>query len=105
MIHIPTGPSILRIVALCTLLVSSYSIGAFAQGRSGAIAGTVVDSSGAILKGAQVSLGTAGISTVSDDQGRFLIRNLAPGSYTLTITYVGFAVLTQTVGIAAQSED
>jgi hypothetical protein len=64
---------------------------ALAQGTQGAIAGTVTDPSGAVLKGAQVSIPAQDLNVVSDDQGLFVIKGLAPGNYALRITYVGFA--------------
>jgi len=62
-----------------------------AQGTQGAIAGTVTDPSGAVLKGAQVSIPAQHLNVVSDEQGLFVIKGLAPGNYALRITYVGFA--------------
>ena len=81
--------------------ISLFSALAFPQGQVGSIAGTVTDQSGAVLKGAQVTLESKDINVVSDEQGLFLINDLAPGNYTLTITYVGFAPFTKTVDVAA----
>jgi len=64
---------------------------ALAQSDRGTIAGTVKDSSGAVLPGARVELQQKGPSAVSDAQGQFIISNLAPGSYTLVVSYVGFS--------------
>jgi TonB-dependent receptor len=74
---------------------------ALAQGAPGAIAGNVTDPTGAVLKGAQVSLPSQDVNVVSDAQGLFVIRGLAPGNYTLTISYVGFATLEKEVTVAA----
>jgi len=73
-----------------------------AQGTAGAIAGTVTDPSGAVLKGAQVSIPAQGVNVVSDEQGMFVIKGLAPGNYTLTVSYVGFATFqNEAVSVAA----
>ena len=72
-----------------------------AQERKGTISGTVTDSSGGVLKGAQISLEPVGANLVSDVQGQFFINNLDPGGYTVTITYVGFASFTKSVELAA----
>ena len=90
-----------RVVIASILLLSLHAADSRAQGRSGAIAGTVTDSSGAVLKGAQEALAAVGITAVSDEQGRFLIPNLPPGPYTLTVTYVGFSSLTKTIDVTA----
>src|SRR4029077_9789293 len=47
------------------------------------------------------SLAPQSLNVVSDVQGQFFINGLDPGSYTLTITYVGFAPFTKTVQVAA----
>jgi len=72
-----------------------------AQGQKGTIAGTVTDNTKAVLKGAQVSLAAQDVNVVSDEQGQFSISDLNPGSYTVTITYVGFGKFEKTVDVAA----
>jgi TonB-dependent receptor len=74
---------------------------ALAQARKGTITGHLTDASGGVLKGAQVSIEAKGINVVTDVQGEFFINDLDPGSYTLTISYVGFATLTKSVDVAA----
>lgn len=74
---------------------------ASAQSQKGAISGLVTDESGAVLKGAQITLESPVFKAVSDEQGRFYINDVAPGSYTLTITYVGFAEFQQPVNVTA----
>lgn len=71
-----------------------------AQGGKGAITGRVTDRSGGVLQGAQISVEPVGLTAASDVQGQFFINDLVSGSYTLTVTYVGFAKFTQTVNIA-----
>lgn len=41
------------------------------------------------------------VGVVSDAQGQFFINDLEPGSYTVTITYVGFQSFTKTVSVTA----
>ena len=72
-----------------------------AQERKGAIAGHVTDSSGGALIGAQISVQPKGVTVVSDTQGQFFVNDLESGSYTVTITYVGFAPVTKTVVVTA----
>jgi len=74
---------------------------AIAQGRKGSIKGRVTDSSGGVLQGAQISIDPTGVTAGSDVQGQFLINDLDPGSYTVTVTYVGLAKFTQNVNVAA----
>src|SRR5204863_406937 len=72
-----------------------------AQSGKGAIAGHVTDSSGGALVGAQVTVQPKGVSVVSDARGQFFINDLEPGSYTVTVTSVGFEAFTQTVNVTA----
>jgi TonB-dependent receptor len=94
-------------VFLAVLVGCLWPMGITAQfqkvtvGQKGAIAGTVTDSSGGVLKGAQISLAPVSLSVVSDLQGQFFINDLDPGSYTVTIAYVGFKPFTKTVDVAA----
>lgn len=73
----------------------------FGHAQKGAISGKVTDSSNGILQGAQITVEPTGTNFVSDAQGQFFINNLAAGSYTVTVTYVGFKKATQTVQVAA----
>jgi len=91
---------------MCVLVLAWLLLGlttqSQAQGTAGTIAGTVTDPSGAVLKGAQVSIPAQGVNVVSDEQGMFVIKGLAPGNYTLTVSYVGFATFqNEAVSVAA----
>ena len=65
-----------------------------AQQASG-IAGTVRDTSGALLPGVTVEAGSPALIekvrvAVSDGEGRYNIVDLRPGTYTVTFTLQGF---------------
>src|SRR6516164_713997 len=83
------------------LLVLTCAEPSWAQTKPGAISGRVSDPTGAVIRGAQVSLvgQTAGVGT--DEQGLFFINGVAAGAYTLTVTYVGFAPFTKSVDVTA----
>src|SRR5207248_8546694 len=89
--------SLLSVLACSLWLVPAGQ----AQSGKGAIAGHVTDSSGGALVGAQVTVQPTGVSVVSDARGQFFINDLEPGSYTVTVTYVGFEAFTQTVNVTA----
>ena len=61
----------------------------------GAIGGTVLDNSGAVVAGAQVQVRNTGTnaqqSAVTDSSGDFRVLHLQPGSYDVSITAPGFA--------------
>jgi TonB-dependent receptor len=83
-------------VALTVLL--SVAAGS-AEERYGTIVGTVQDASHAILPGATVKLEPGTVSAVSNGQGEFTFSGVAPGAYTLTVNYVGFAPSTMNVTV------
>jgi hypothetical protein len=72
---------------------------AVAQTSYGAIVGTVTDSTGANLDGAQVVLKNNGtnatLTTKAGSGGTYSFLNLNPGSYTVTITNPGFKANTR----------
>lgn len=85
---------------ILVLLLLGQAKAALAQGK-GAISGLVTDESGAVLKGAQVTLESPVFNTVTDEQGQFYINDVVSGSYTLTVTYVGFRKFEQSMNVAA----
>jgi len=70
-----------------------------AQQRSGAITGHVKDEAQGMLPGARVQVQPTGRTVVSDQQGQFTLTDLPPGSYTVTVSYVGFAPFSVTVPV------
>src|SRR5437879_789308 len=96
------GVSMRRFCTFLFVLTCSLALIPVAQAQTGkgSIAGRVTDSSSGALIGAQVTVQPKGVSVVSDARGQFFINDLEPGSYTVTITYVGFDAFTQTVNVA-----
>lgn len=64
------------------------------QGITGTIVGTVVDTSGGVIAGAQVTVKNidTGISynTVTGPEGFYTVPNLPPGQYDVRVQYAGF---------------
>jgi len=92
--------SVLRV--FCLFVISMVLLtSADAQTARGAVAGRVTDTSGAVLPGAKVALQPSGLTVVSDANGQFIITNVVPGDYTLTVNYVGFAPYSQQLTLTA----
>jgi TonB-dependent receptor len=87
---------------LLALPVASSTIaqGQAATRANGSVTGTVKDPTGAVLQGARVVLSPGTLSAATDAQGTFTFRDLTPGTYTATITYVGFGVRVDTLQVA-----
>src|SRR4051812_10494262 len=85
----------LGLVVLLAAVFCAHGSFAFAQGAtSSTLSGTVVDSSGAVIPGADVvakhvATGTS-TPTVSNSEGVFSIPSLPIGAYTVTVTLQGF---------------
>lgn len=80
--------------AVVVLLVAAFS---HAQTFRGAINGTVVDPSGAVVAGAEVRAINNGtgvtLSTASTTEGQFSFQDLPLGSYKVTVSAPGFQVV------------
>ncbi len=85
--------------ALAALLLLATT--AQAQRHTGSITGHVADRQGAVLPGARVKLDPGGFTATTDGQGEFNLIGLAPGDYTITVSYVGFLTFSQQVKIVA----
>ena len=90
---------ILRFSIVSLVLFAMCAI-AFGQGTTtGAIGGVVTNPNKEVVAGASVAVkntGTGKEDTVStDEQGRFKVTNLDPGTYSITINASGFSAFTQ----------
>jgi TonB-dependent receptor len=77
--------------SICFSLLCIASCGVQAQERKGVITGLITDSAHAVLQGASVELQPTDKKTASDNTGQFSITDVAPGTYTLNISFVGMA--------------
>jgi len=70
----------------------------------GDIRGTVTDSLGQPLAGANITLSIKGYTwaTFTDKNGKFFFNNLPPDRYTLLVTYVGYANIEKTIKVGGQ---
>ena len=92
---------LLLAIALLPSLAGAASGDRGTTAGNGIVSGTVKDAAGAVLQGAQITLQPTAITVASDAQGDFVIPNLVPGTYTVTISYVGFNNSVSTVEVKA----
>ena len=87
-----------KLAFLCALCILS-SDKTFGQTSQGSIAGTITDSSGALVAGANVVVRNtatgARSQTVSTTAGTYSVPNLSPGIYDVTATLAGFKAAKQ----------
>ena len=94
---------VVRRLAMVAVLFATGALSANAQtvsSTTGAINGTVTDSTKAVLPGVSVTLSGPSVmgtpSTVTDANGAFRFPSLAPGDYQLAFELSGFGAVTRT---------
>ena len=85
----------IALLAISSAMNPNY---AKAQTSYGSVVGTVKDSGGALIAGAQVQLTNKGTSAeqkaVTSSAGTYTFINLNPGSYSVTVSHSGFKAST-----------
>ena len=85
-----------RVYLKIVLLAVWMALPGVAAAQDTAIAGSVKDTSGAVLPGVTVEASSPALieklrSVVTDERGEYKIVDLRPGSYTVTFALPGFA--------------
>ena len=79
---------------LISLLVVLFALGAMAQIQNGQFAGTVTDPSGAAVANAKITVSNQAtglaVTATSNATGSYLIPELPPGTYKITVEAAGF---------------
>src|SRR5207247_1949091 len=88
--------ALMRVVVKTVLLMSWFVLASNAAFAQAVIAGSVKDSSGAVLPGVTVEAASPALiektrTAVSDGTGQYRIEDLRPGTYTVTFTLQGFS--------------
>ena len=92
----------LTIFLLPALLVVAS---AMAQTGTGTLRGVMTDDSGGVIPAADVTLIGKGVTKTAQTQvdGSYVFQGLAPGQYTVKVTFPGFAPVTKPVNVTAGS--
>jgi hypothetical protein len=88
----------------CLLGSTTLSPAALAQDSQGSIVGTVRDSLGVALSGAQVSVQGTNIRAVTDDDGTFRLGRLRAGDLTLSIRRLGYRPESPSVRVSSEAQ-
>ena len=84
-----------NLVCLLTLFLLAF----VASSQTGNIQGTISDENGIYLPGANVMISTLAKGAISDFDGRFTLIGIPEGTYTLRVSYLGYANLEQEVTV------
>ena len=90
------------------LVVTGSALQLHAQGLTGQVSGSVLDSSGSALPGATVTVKNAGTQisreTTTDQSGNFVLTELLAGTYEVTVALAGFKTAVQTGLVLSANE-
>ena len=85
---------------VCCLLLLAMSLPAFAQSTEGAITGTLMDASGAMVPKANITVTNVDTGLIyratSTSDGTYTVPSLPPGAYKVEVEAAGFATFVQT---------
>ena len=87
------------------LLIATFALGLLVpalEAQVSSLTGIVTDArTGDPLTGATVEVPEANRGVLTNVDGRYTVANLAPGTYTVRVTFIGYAVGEQTVTVGA----
>jgi hypothetical protein len=72
-----------------------------AQKDKGSLIGHITVGVNSVLKGAELEIQPGNLTVVSNSQGAFYVNGLSVGTYTITVTHVGFSRFTTAVTVSA----
>ncbi len=99
---LPLSRSRLLSVSLSLLLSLSVSI---AAAHAATLSGNISNvATGNLLEGAQVSVPSLGLSTLSDNTGRYVLPALPAGTHDIVVTYVGLDASRATITVPATAD-
>jgi len=94
----------MRKIVLALLFAIALPLALLAQFENGALSGTVKDSSGGLIVGAQVTVKSVDTSatrtTVTDANGYYNLPSLSPGNYEITVSHPSFGDFSQKATIS-----
>ncbi len=87
------------VMMMLAAMLSAQAAEVVPEASLGAVRGRVVDASKEVLPGASVYIESLQTGVVSDVNGFYNLSNLKPGTYKVTVSYVGYTPVTTTVTI------
>jgi len=94
--------SLIKRISLSYFLFALFvGLTVLGQGGRAVLTGTLTDSQGIPLQGVRISVDPGGATGLTDSTGQFALVGLAPGQYTVSAAYAGFAPFSKQVTLAA----
>ena len=94
-IRIYASSLVFALVAVCVASLVVVSPASAQSGSTGSVLGQVADQQNAVIPGADVTLVDAATNssrtTVTNEVGRYIFPNVAPGTYNLSVAMAGFS--------------
>ena len=87
------------------IIIFSIFLNYTLKGNSGFITGTVISNELEPMVGANVLIENTSRGVITDSEGKFFIDSLLPGSYTLTVDYIGYKKISKTLIITSEEQD
>ncbi|HEV7621245.1 MAG TPA: carboxypeptidase-like regulatory domain-containing protein, partial [Flavisolibacter sp.] len=82
------------------ILLFFISLSKITAAQNATLKGRIKDkSSNTQLRSASIYLQNINYQTISDNEGYYKIENIIPGSYLLTVNYIGFSSVTKTISL------
>jgi TonB-dependent receptor len=90
-----------RAMLLALAAIAAFAPCLNAQTEHGSVTGLLTDSSGGAIYGAAVTLDPTGAKTATNRLGTYTFADVAPGTYTVSVSFVGFAPYSAPVTVGA----
>ena len=91
-------PKLLIVLIIFLLPLSTFAV-------NGKIVGKITDSeTGDTLPGTNISIEGTNIGTATDNNGKFNLSDIPPGTYNLRVTFIGYEPTVKSVKVAADRE-
>ena len=87
-----------------TILFILLTGAAFAQSKNGSVSGTIKTSDGNPASFVSVGLKNTNKTAQTDEKGKFSIKNVAPGNYTIKVSAIGVTAQEKTISVTAGSD-
>jgi iron complex outermembrane recepter protein len=81
--------------------ILSFLISLLVSAQQAGISGKVTGLNMQPVTKASVSVLNTNLGAITDENGKFVLQNLSPGSYTLQVSAVGYAVVNKDVAVSA----